>query len=475
MGSVIRLAVVLAAAALAGCGGGTKAGGSGAPVTLRIGTHDLQGGTPGAGHIEEYARRVAALSDGKLRIEPVWRAAGDGPDWDQRVARLVVDGELDMGLIPSRAWDTEGVDSLRALNAPFLITTEHLLAQVLSGPLAADMLAGLDEAGVVGLALFPEGLRHPFGFDGPLLGPADYEGETIRSPTSKTAAALFAALGATANDEPPSPADQAGMESSYSIETRGTATGNVSFYPKANALVVNEEVFAGLDDEQRGILRKAAVQTRDWAIETIRDDADGANAYCEQGGAVVMASAAEVAALERATASVTAELEQDPQTKRFIAEIRGLKARATAPAPPGPCGEPHTGGRAAGETRGAGKATRIDGAYRAELTDDELVARGLSAEDAYNNAGLMRLTFDHGALVISEENQRWQDCHGVYSVSGSRLTIRITGPGCDEEPAPTRFNFTLDDGALRLVATGEDAEDRFTRVWWGSEPWMKLG
>ncbi len=467
------LALVLAAAALAGCGGGTKAGGSGAPVTLRIGTHDLQGGSPGAGHIEEYARRVAELSDGMLRIEPVWRAAGDGLDWDQRVARLVVGGELDMGMIPSRAWDTEGVDSLRALNAPFLITTEGLLAQVLSGPLATDMLAGLDEAGVVGVALFPEGLRHPFGFNGPLRGPDDYAGETIRSPTSKTAAAVFAALGATAEDEPPSPTDQAGMESSYSVETQGTATGNVSFYPKANALVVNDEVFAGLDDGQRGILRKAAAQTRDWAIETIPDDAEAANAYCDNGGAVVMASAADVAALEQATAPVTAELEHDPETKRIIDRIRALKASATAPAAPAPCGEPDTGDRAPGETVGADEATAIDGAYRAELTEDELLARGLSAETAYNNAGLLRLTLRRGALVISEENQGWE-CHGVYSVSGSQLTIRITGPGC-EKAEPTTFNFTLDDGALRLVATGQLAKDRFTRVWWGSEPWMRLG
>ena len=193
------------------------------------------------------------------------------------------------------------------------------------------MLAGLDKAGVVGLALFPEGLRHPFGFNGPLRGPDDYAGETIRSPTSKTAAAVFAALGATAKDEPPSPTDQAGMESSYPVETQGTATGNVSFYPKANALVVNDEVFAGLDDGQREILRKAAAQTRDWAIETIPDDAEAAKAYCDKGGAVVMASAADVAALEQATASVNTELEHDPETQRIIAPDPRPQGRATAP------------------------------------------------------------------------------------------------------------------------------------------------
>ena len=48
--------------------------------------------------------------------------------------------------------------------------------------LAGDLMAGLDEVGVHGLALVPEDLRHPFGFAEPLLGPEDYAGRTIRSP-----------------------------------------------------------------------------------------------------------------------------------------------------------------------------------------------------------------------------------------------------------------------------------------------------
>ena len=126
--------------ALAGCTGageGTKAGGQAAPVILRIGTDDFQG-HPAADQIEEFARQVDELSEGGVRIEPVWNAAGDTgeDDWDQKVARMVVAGELDMGMIPARAWDTEGVTSLRALNAPFLITSDELAAEVASSELA---------------------------------------------------------------------------------------------------------------------------------------------------------------------------------------------------------------------------------------------------------------------------------------------------------------------------------------------------
>ena len=135
---------------------GTKAGGQAAPVILRIGTDDSPG-RPAADQIGEFARQVEELSDGGVRIEPVWNAAGDTgeDDWDQKVARMVVAGEVDMGLIPARAWDTEGVTSLRALNAPFLITSDELAAEVASSELAGTMLAGLDTVGVTGLALCP--------------------------------------------------------------------------------------------------------------------------------------------------------------------------------------------------------------------------------------------------------------------------------------------------------------------------------
>ena len=146
---------------------------------------------------------MTARSHGQIRIEPVWEAAA-GTDvaagWDQVVARQVVNGPLDMGMIPSRAWDTEKVTSLRALQAPFLVNTDALLKQVVTADMAVEMLAGLDRAGVTGLALVPESTRQIFAFGKPLLSPADLKGKTIRVPRSDTSYALFRALGATPSD-----------------------------------------------------------------------------------------------------------------------------------------------------------------------------------------------------------------------------------------------------------------------------------
>ena len=101
-----------------------------------------------------------------MRLDIVWDGAveyfgGFGPGADQKVAGLVQNGKLDLALIPARAWDELGVTSLQALQAPFLVSTEDLVEQVVQSELAGELLAGLDQAGVVGLALLPEGSAPP--------------------------------------------------------------------------------------------------------------------------------------------------------------------------------------------------------------------------------------------------------------------------------------------------------------------------
>ena len=258
-------------------------------LVLRIGTNDRED-QPSGQQVDEFARRVNEMSDGTIQIEPVFHAGDGGLDFDQRVIDRITSSDLDMGLIPTRAWDTEGVDSLRALNTPFLITSEAAVADVITSGIANDMMSGLDQAGVVGLALMPEALRHPYSFGDPLLAPADYDGAIVRTPISATVTEMFSALGATTTAEEPDINTQTGMESEYALQPTGTATGNVTFFPKVNSLVVNAARLEGLTPEQRTILQDAADDTRSWAIDALPSDAELAAAYCEQGATVVLAS-----------------------------------------------------------------------------------------------------------------------------------------------------------------------------------------
>ncbi len=197
---------------------------------------------PAADQIRWDAGRVADLTDDAVKIKPVWLAAGDIPRFETAVAQQAKDGELDLALVASRAWDTLGVESLTPLNPLFIVNTDELVAEVVTGPVKESLLAGLNDAGVVGWGLWPEGLRHAFGFGSPLNAPAEYAGTLIRPAHKETTVEMFRALGADMTHGAVDPGEQRGAESAYRLAPAGEATANVVFYPKINSLVVNDKV-----------------------------------------------------------------------------------------------------------------------------------------------------------------------------------------------------------------------------------------
>jgi TRAP-type C4-dicarboxylate transport system substrate-binding protein len=456
-----------------------KAGGAGEPRVLSMGTDDFPD-RAAAQQIEEFARTVEELSDGELRIEPVWRA-GDGDEaWDQVVARKVVGGQLDLGNVPARAWDTEGVTSLRALNAPFLITTDDLLDAVVTSDLADEMLAGLEEVGVVALALVPEGLRHPFGFAQPLLGPDDYRDGHVRAPHSATTQAMFEAFGATTTGTDTDVTAQVGMESAYAFDVEGPATGNVTFFPKVGTLVVNGEVFAGLSDRHQQVLVEAAAQVRDWAIETRPSDVDEAARFCEAGGTIVHASDTDLAALVAAAEPVYAKLEADPQTEAQIDAIRGLQQElGTDAAAPEPCGDQLTADAGEHDEPDAdADNSAINGIYRWEFTREELEAAGLPRDHVDNNVGVWTNWFQDGRWWDQEEPM------GIYELDGDLLKISFAdGKSFEQlESAHVQPNTTYrwkqnEQGDLLVTIAELDPGEQLPAYHevLTSRPWLRVG
>ena len=445
----VSLAAVLVALGLTGActdlGESTKAGGEGPPVTLRVGTND-DGGRASLKQIEEFGRGVDKLSKGRIRIEPVPNAAGrDADNWDQSVARKVSDGDLDAGLVPSRAFASLGATSLQAINAPFLITDEPTLDRVVTGDLADELMSGLGKARLVGLGLVPESLRHPFSFDGAVLGPGDYQGKTFRAPESVTTTALFEALGARSDDPSGSAfnvgvadGEIAGAESSYELAAgfaaTSVATGDVTFFPKVNVFVVSQEEAEDLGEKRLAILRRAATETRDWAIIERLGDAEQAQAFCDAGGTVVQAGPNEVAALKRSVKPVYKMLERDALTAELIAEIRELSRAET---PEFLC----TPSKREQMPNGSDvKAEIPDGVYRYDVTERRLLSGGASEAEARENAGVTTATMDDGVYT-----ERWRNpvvgdkvCTGEYVVVGARMFMHWTpGGGCSGAWAAT--------------------------------------
>jgi TRAP-type C4-dicarboxylate transport system substrate-binding protein len=485
-------AVAVTAVALSTCGCNertlTKAGGNSPPVTLTMGTDD-EPGWPAADEIEEFARQVQARSGGRIRIEPAWQAAA-GADisqgWDQAVARRIIGGDLDMGMIPARAWESENVMSLRALQAPFLVTSDSVARAVADGDVADEMLTGLDRAGVTGLALVPERARTFFSFGKPLVSPSDFAGVTVRVPRSETAYALFRALGAHPDDfsgpgEPAKDGTISGrigaFETSYDrapdLAKPSTATGNATPYYKMNAVVVNKAKYGGLDETQRGLLRDAAVATRDWAAGSVTTAAL-AQKFCDHGGTVVLATSAGLAGLQQAARPVYVTLERDSQTASLISRIRGLAARTEASPPVRAC-SPKPAPTAAAP---AATGSFPDGVYRKSVSAQALLAGGASGRDARNHEGQWTMAFDKGALTIQQRG--WPIGPGVYCVSAGRVTVVQGRTRCDDAGGTVVFTaaWRLDGDQLFLTPTAvgnQEPPGALTSALFGGAPWTKIG
>lgn len=473
----------------AGCApDGTKAGAQAAPVTLRIATDDFPGRVS-ADQITHFAEEVQRRSDGGLRVEPIWRAAGaDADNWDQVVAGRAISGEVEMALVPSRAWDTEGVLTMRALSAPFLATSPALVNEVVGGDLATRMLAGLEGTGVHGLALFPEGMRYVFSFGAAMSEPDDFDKALLRVPESATSNALFTALGATASDRVAGDSGEtSGAESSFALiaslgRDSTMVVGNEPLWPKVNSLVVNQAFFAGLSTEQQEVLSESAAATRAWAIQTREPESAPAQRYCQAGGTVVVADADDVAAMRHAARPVYVQLEEDPATAELIAAIEDL-AEQTGARPESisacePSGEAPDMGAPQEQLTAPGRSGALpQGNYRYELTAEDLRSAGLPEADVSLNTGVWTWTLQDGTWTYvtsrTEAGTFLGSCAGFYDVVGDRASFTTSTKVAGGHCAPPTWVSTwsaAENG--NLFWSGSHLGD-FGPIW-SVHPWVRV-
>lgn len=349
MNRTLRSSAALLAVAAIACSSAAvsaaKSGGEDAQLVLRLGTVDPQD-RPDAAVVKHFAQQVEELSDGGIVVEVMWQAAGSSTDVEQDTVRMVQAGELDLGWVGSRAFDALGIPTLQALQAPFLINEYPLLRAVLTSDLPETMMGGLRNIDLVGIGLFPDGLRYPIGFDRTFLTLDDFRDAGFRVPTSNASDALFRALGAeprhlngAAIGAALDAGEIEGIDLSMDLAPVFGAThvpGGLALYPRVNTLFASDRAMRALTTEQQEAIRMAAAETLDVALQELPDQ-DDPTAVCAGGGEVVLALPADVDAIIAAAQPVYAVMEADLATRDVIAGIRRLKASTPAAPALVPC------------------------------------------------------------------------------------------------------------------------------------------
>jgi TRAP-type transport system periplasmic protein len=475
--ATVALAVIAAVAA-GGCSGGgaggDKAGGSGAPVVLRMAnaTADLEV----VPLIKDFVSQVRERSGGNVRVQVVNRWGEYAADAEQQVVRAVAAGKVDLGWAGTRVFDTMGVTSFQALQAPMLIDSYALERAVITSDIPARMMDGLSEVGVTGFGTLADGLRKPIAVRQPMLGVADWHGMTFGVYRSQGQAQAIRALGATPMEAFGPFRDQAlkdgkmqGFELdlylySHLVLTQRApyVTANVNLWPQTDVLFANPGRLAALTGQQRGWLRQAAQDVTSRSASLADRDTQLLRNACQSGARFATASQADLAALRTAFAPVYASLEQNPQTKAFIQRIQALKQSTPAGAPlaiPAGC----TGKAPEQPAGNTGTAPAdLNGTYRYVLTK----------EDAGKNGGENLDEFPSVTTVKLEDGQVDGGCFGqgaTYSVTGDRIMFNAPEYGYS-----MTFAFSADDrGNLDLTPVPPmDKGDAFQCSY---KVWTKIG
>jgi TRAP-type C4-dicarboxylate transport system substrate-binding protein len=426
---VVLLAVM---AVLAGCTGPglDKAGGTQARQPLVLTLANFIGQSL---ELDGFAGEVQRLSAGTMRIDIRSRWRPGQVDSENGLIGDVGAGKADLGVAGSRAWDSAGVSSFRALSAPLLINSYALQDRVLRSPVTGQMLRGLRPLGLAGIGVLPGPLSKPLGIARPLLRPSDYAGLRIGVQQSLVADATMRALGATPVWFPATRAmtgldgieQQISSIEGYQYDKVGRyLTANVSLWPRPLVLFANGKTWAALTPAQRRILSQAV--TGDQAAETnvarYNERTDTA-ILCRRGLLrFLTASPADLAALRRAIQPVVHQLQRDPQTGRYIRQIEAMGKGVAAEPAPG-CGH---------AARPAGKAGPLDGVWQFTTTPADLRAlAGVSQGDIVpENYGTYTFVIDRGRFAFTQENR--QACtwaYGSFTVTGDRFEWLFTDGG----------------------------------------------
>jgi hypothetical protein len=334
------------------------------------------------------------------------------------------------------------------LLAPFLIDSYELEAEVFNKGIPDQMLAGMDEEGLVGLGILPGPMRRVVGVKDAFTTVKAFEGQQIAMYDSALAEQTLAALGATARAMPVG-GDLDGYDAVElnlaSVKGFGYASvvdsiaANVNLWPRPQVLLISQARFDQLSPEEQQILRAATNSMRAGSLEDLgAEDQKALSVLCKTDVSFPVAKAADLRALEAAVGSVHQGLRADPDTARWVNEIAGLKSAVAAPPEVASCDKAKQSSQAAGIP---------DGTYTRTITQadlDKLGIPGKTDDGDYYPLGTWTLAFDNGLMTMRNANPQDEDETYTYSIFRDRIHAETGGVTMDA-------TFSYQDGKLMFT------------------------
>jgi TRAP-type C4-dicarboxylate transport system substrate-binding protein len=460
------IAAVAAVAVTSACSG-TPVSRSGAPTDPVVLT-SVWGQNAGGVGGDVLASLIHATSEGPVSVAEGDKTADAEPSNNELGAvKALMAGDADVTVVRTGAVQQLGAASLAALEAPLVVTNNDQAAAIAADASIRDtVLADLGGMGLVGLALVPGGLRHPFAYGAdPLLRAADYDDQVINIRRDSGVVAMLDALGAradyTADNERAGLVEDGtlrGIEVSVqqyvAVDRPAVQTANVTLYAKFDIVLVRKGAWDGLSSSQQQTLHDSIVDAVRDATASRPDEADGQAAWCQEvGAATVLATAGQLASLHARLDPLTDRIAQDPATERVVERMRELHQGTVDPTPEACQGPAASDPRSAYLVQPAGDQRAFDGTWRVASTAEQLIERGVSPQDAQQNAGVWEFRFDYGYAEGVAPDGR--PCNWDYAINGHEFSVDWGVNGLDACNGLMRGTWRIEGDRLYLSVERE--------------------
>ena len=351
-------------------------------------------------------------------------------DTDDAALTALRDDRVDVAVVRADALVDAGATSLAPLQLP-LIHSEPAARAVAERPVAGSLMATLPKAGLVGLALVPNGLRHPVSYGYvPLRSPGDYLGGIVNARRGPGGEAIIKALGATpdhSSGEQRAAKVSGGVlraidtsaRMSGDVDGAAVITSNVTLYVQFDVVVVRRAAYTALTSSQRDSLAAAvsAAVARSWQVTDT--EAQVLRRWCDEGRQSWLASPEGVAGFARALAPVVDRARSDPSLRPLVESVAAVDS-GFPPAPGMSC-HPDVGPHGFAPR---GNQRVLDGVWRLELRAQALVDAGLPVDQ---NVGIWTFTVRNGLATVDQPSG--PDCVSQFTFDGERLSLDWSADG----------------------------------------------
>jgi len=279
---------------------------------------------------EKMKEIVEAKTNGQIEIE-IHPSATLGEE-EEEIEGLQM-GTIDLSTV-SAAPMTAFVNEYMACDLPFMFASPEEAYAFYDGPIGDELLKLTEPIGMIGLAWWENGFRNFTNNKRPIVTPEDMKGLKMRTMNSPVHMASVKALGADATvipfgelysalqqgvvDGEENPVGNIHANRFYEVQKYMTLSRH--FYDPS-PLFISTKTWEKLTDEQKQIVKDAAIVARDYSRQVANENEAGLIAEMEAAGLeVTVLTPEQIQAFQDATKDVYKEFE-DAIGKDFLAKF----------------------------------------------------------------------------------------------------------------------------------------------------------